>query len=251
VFWEGVLHSLRVCLDRLSCVKMAAFQYYLQSGKQKSRVSRGRHSCCFWSKILWRKRMCETLRCRDETSSSFVAKVCGEVFAYFHSVTLKRHSSCGIDCLVCQDELCQNDEHALEFALHLSRLFSAVSNSLDYQCTAHSFFPECLSNHCQGLHSTFPKICTKYDDVPVSDQSQNRIRPHTELKIKGRYKLSRPPSCMKLCTLTQGMLVLIIYRCIALLQLLYRWQHQSLKLQIPSHTHTHTHIYIYIYIYIC
>jgi hypothetical protein len=27
---------------------MAAFQFYLQSGKQKSRVGERRHSCCLW-----------------------------------------------------------------------------------------------------------------------------------------------------------------------------------------------------------
>jgi hypothetical protein len=31
--------------------------------------------------------------CRDATASSFVAKVRGEVFAHFHVVAVKRHSS--------------------------------------------------------------------------------------------------------------------------------------------------------------
>jgi hypothetical protein len=35
VFSEGVQHRLRFCLDYLDCVKMAAFQLYLQSGKQR------------------------------------------------------------------------------------------------------------------------------------------------------------------------------------------------------------------------
>jgi hypothetical protein len=34
VFSEGVQHRQRFCLDHLNCVKMAAFQLYLQSGKQ-------------------------------------------------------------------------------------------------------------------------------------------------------------------------------------------------------------------------
>jgi hypothetical protein len=33
------------------------------------------------------------MRCRDATASSFVAKVQDEVFAHFHAVTVKRHSS--------------------------------------------------------------------------------------------------------------------------------------------------------------
>jgi hypothetical protein len=38
---EGVQQCLQFCLDRLSCVKMAAFQFYLQLGKQKSKVDGG------------------------------------------------------------------------------------------------------------------------------------------------------------------------------------------------------------------
>jgi hypothetical protein len=33
------------------------------------------------------------VRCRDATASSFVTKVRGEVFAHFHAVAIKRHSS--------------------------------------------------------------------------------------------------------------------------------------------------------------
>jgi hypothetical protein len=34
VFCEGVQECLWFCLDHLNCVKIAAFQFYLQSGKQ-------------------------------------------------------------------------------------------------------------------------------------------------------------------------------------------------------------------------
>jgi hypothetical protein len=37
VFCKGV-HRLRFCHDHLRCVIMAAFQFYLQSGKQESKV---------------------------------------------------------------------------------------------------------------------------------------------------------------------------------------------------------------------
>jgi hypothetical protein len=33
VFCEGVQHSLRFCLEPLSCAKMAAFQFYQQMGE--------------------------------------------------------------------------------------------------------------------------------------------------------------------------------------------------------------------------
>jgi hypothetical protein len=35
VICEGVQQRLRFCLDHLNYVKMAAFQFYLQSGKQR------------------------------------------------------------------------------------------------------------------------------------------------------------------------------------------------------------------------
>jgi hypothetical protein len=35
VFGGGVEHRLRFCLDHLNCVKMATFQFYLQSKKQR------------------------------------------------------------------------------------------------------------------------------------------------------------------------------------------------------------------------
>jgi hypothetical protein len=43
--------------------------------------------------VPWWKRKCETVRCRDATASFFVAKVWGEVFAHFHTVTLKHQNS--------------------------------------------------------------------------------------------------------------------------------------------------------------
>jgi hypothetical protein len=85
----------------------------------------------------------------------------------------------------------ENYEHALDFALHLSRLFS-VSVNLDFSGTAHAFFPERLSNHCHGLSRNFSKICTKFDAGPLSDSLQNRIITTTTtlLQIKGRKNIA-------------------------------------------------------------
>jgi hypothetical protein len=67
---------------------------------------------------------------------------------------------CGIDCFACQFEFFvnnpdvkENDEHALDFALHLSRLFGLG----EFPRTAPAFFSG-LSNHCQGLRRTFPRF---------------------------------------------------------------------------------------------
>jgi hypothetical protein len=71
------------------------------------------------------------VHCRDPTASFSDAKVRGEVFSHFHAVAVKRRSSIGIDRLACQEEFFANDpsyakennEHAFDFALHMSRFF--------------------------------------------------------------------------------------------------------------------------------
>jgi hypothetical protein len=207
-----------VCLSVLSLI----------GGKGKSTVGWWRQTCCFWSKNTWWKRKCEAVRCRDVTASSFVAKVLGEVFAHFHSVAVKRHSSMrnwlfGLwGRILCEQflDVKENDEHTLAFALFLSLWF------LDFLGMAHVFSLERLSNLCQGLRRTFSEICTKCDAVPLPDPSRNDVRSDTRLQIKVFKKSARPPSCVK-CTST------VSCRCIALLHLLYRWQLQFRKLWIP------------------
>jgi hypothetical protein len=94
VFCEGVQHRLRFCLDHIDCVKMAAFQFYLQSGKQRNVGWVGYVShVVFGQKFPGDKRKCEMVCCRVATASSSVAKVWGEVFANFHVVTINCYSS--------------------------------------------------------------------------------------------------------------------------------------------------------------
>jgi hypothetical protein len=82
------------------------------------------------------------VRCLDATASSFVTKLRGEAFVHIHA------AKCGIDCFTCQDEffvdhpldIKENDEHALDFAFHLSLLFS-VPVILDFPRTVRAFSP--------------------------------------------------------------------------------------------------------------
>jgi hypothetical protein len=71
--------------------------------------------------------------CHVATVSSFSTKVRGKVFAHFHAVvTVVRVT----DFLACQDEMFvknpldvkESYEHALDFALHISRLFQSALN---------------------------------------------------------------------------------------------------------------------------
>jgi hypothetical protein len=72
-----------------------------------------------------------------------------------------------------------NDEIVNDFALHLSRLFS-VSASLDFPCTAHTFFPELLPNHlqkivCNSLVGFIAKLHqARYTAYKISSSNQRR-----------------------------------------------------------------------------
>jgi hypothetical protein len=71
--------------------------------------------------------------CVDTTASSFVTKVQVEVFEHFRVVAIKVAVVCGIECLSCLEiffmknppDAKENDEHALDFACHLSCLFQS------------------------------------------------------------------------------------------------------------------------------
>jgi hypothetical protein len=146
---------------------MVAFQFHLQSGKQK--------------KVMWVRDdshvVVEMVWCHYATASSSVAKVWDAVFTHFHAnITVVQ----GIDCLACQDEffvnnpldIKENDEYALDFVLHLSCLFLA-SVSMDFTLSSPSTcliitrvstapFLRCLQNlvlflcwiHCESHHIT-------------------------------------------------------------------------------------------------
>jgi hypothetical protein len=104
----------------------------------------------------------------------------------------------------------------------------SVSVSLDFLFTTHAFFPERLSNR-----STVSVTCAKCDAHSLSDPSRNRIRPDTRLKIRSEHQHIRPAAWNFVYWL-QIFASTTIYWCIAQIQLLYSWQHQSRKLWILS-----------------
>jgi hypothetical protein len=91
---------------------------------EKCNVGGGQQSCSFWSKMLWQRRKCETVRCRDASAGSFFAKARGEVFPHFHAVAVKRHSSMrnclfGVPGRIFVNnplDVKENDEYSLDFA---------------------------------------------------------------------------------------------------------------------------------------
>jgi hypothetical protein len=82
----SVQHRLRFCLD---CVKMAIFQFYLQSEKQRKVGWVGDDSHVAFGKKFPGKKGSDTVCCHDATSISFFAKVRDEVFVHFHAVAVK------------------------------------------------------------------------------------------------------------------------------------------------------------------
>jgi hypothetical protein len=119
----------------------------------------------------------------------------------------------------------ENDEHAPGF-LFICLAFFFRSRRVRMPCTAHAFSPERLTNHCQGFRCTFTEICTTFVAVPLSDPLRKRIRQDTELQYVHPATLNFVHRLRKHANTT-------IYRCIALLQLLYRWQYQSRKVWTP------------------
>jgi hypothetical protein len=101
--------------------------------------------------------------------------------------------------------------------------------------TTQDLIPEGLLNHCEGLRSTFPKIGTKFDAhslFPSLIHRENRHGSRTRLRINACENCRCPPSYVQLGTLTRHISP-TIFRCFALLQLLYRWRHQSRIFWIP------------------
>jgi hypothetical protein len=118
----------------------------------------------------------------------------------------------------------ENDEHAPDIALHLSRLFRSAQNQT------------CHSNTRVWLMLSPPNAClaTVRVSVPLFPRfAQNlmhtRCRIHREIAPQNQHI---HPAAWNFVHSLAGYASSVIYRCIALLQLLYRWQHQSWKLWI-------------------
>jgi hypothetical protein len=100
--------------------------------------------------------------------------------------------------LACQDEFIvnnlldskENDEHAFDFSLHLSHLFSVLV-SLGFLCAAHDIFPKRLSNHCLGL-----RRCAQ--NLILFPCRIHHIIPDIQLQIKGHKKISMSKQLRKI-----------------------------------------------------
>jgi hypothetical protein len=116
--------------------------------------------------------------------------------------------------------------------------FFSVSVSLDFPCMAHAFFTERLSKLCQGVRRFPPPPPQDLHTVLCCSFVRSIMKLHQARYTtpnKRTYKISMSTQLHEiLYTDSQD----ILYCCIALLQLLYRWQHQSLKLWRTPHINT-------------
>jgi hypothetical protein len=128
----------------------------------------------------------------------------------------------------------ENYVHALDFALHLSRL------SLSWWFWIFPFGRLLL---CLRVITEYPALVTvitlgkgranlMHTYAPLLDPSQTHIRLETQLQIKRCKNQHVHPAMWKFVHWLPRYASTIIYRCIMLLQLLYRWQHKSRKLWI-------------------
>jgi hypothetical protein len=126
------------------------------------------------------------VRCRDATASSFIAKIHDEFLAHFHAVAVKRHSSMrnwlfGLPLRI----LCkQSPWYERKWWACSWLCFLPVSPFLVLVRLMLSSPNTCLIIAKVSLSHFSPDICTKFYDVPLSEQSQNCIRPDTRLQIE-------------------------------------------------------------------
>jgi hypothetical protein len=151
--------------------------FYLQSGKQ-TRGWLGEDSrVIFFIKNDPGEKESEMVPCHYTTATSFVAKFRGEVFAHFHTVTVKRHTVRGIDCLARQGlilcEQCpQVKENQLSSVSPFSELVS-LDTPFNHPRTAQASYAERLPKHRQGIHHTLFQICTKSDAHTVGSVAKS------------------------------------------------------------------------------
>jgi hypothetical protein len=172
------------------------------------------------------------MRCYGTTTSFFVTKVRDEVFAHFHAVTVKRDSSMrnwmfGLPgrnhCE--KSPWCQRKLWACS-SLYSSPIFPfSVSVSLEFPYTARAFFPERLSSHWRDLRRTFSN--TKLDAYSLF-----LCRMHREI-ASGQKNQHIHPAALSFVHWLPIYASTIIYRCVALLQMLYQCQQESRKLWMP------------------
>jgi hypothetical protein len=101
----------------------------------------------------------QTLLVCPITNSNLISKVLNGLMSILTNELLKYGNSVG--CCAADGPTCVLD------VLIGCPTGPEPSMPFKHPCTAHAFFPERLSNHCQGLRHTFSGICTKFDEYSL------------------------------------------------------------------------------------
>jgi hypothetical protein len=225
--------SFQLCQNKSLSVLSSTGETVTDGSNQASSVSGGRQPFCFWSRIPWWERKCKIVSCHDATISSFVIKVWGEVLTDVHTVAIKCHSSMqnwlfGLPGWI----LCET------FPLMSKRMMSMLLTSLFILplgglllCFSVTTINQTIiisdNSGQEGciVGGNMAKLVTDNESCCFWSVLRTCSRPDKLLQIKGRKELrtSNQLCGIHTCTSTPK----ITYHCIVLLQLLYRWQHQS------------------------
>jgi hypothetical protein len=111
--------------------------------------------------------------------------------------------------LACQEEFFvnnpldakENNEHALDFTLHLPHLSRSALNQANHSNThlqlMLSSMNTCLIIAMVCFYCTLSMICTKSEAHSLLDPSRNCIMPDAQFQIKGHKNPVHPHSCIK------------------------------------------------------
>jgi hypothetical protein len=201
----------------------------------KRRMGGGRQSCCFWWQITWWKGSVNVVLwwCR---SQFFCRQSSGWSLLTFSLSLNKRYNSVwnwlfGLQGLILfeQSPWCQRIWWECSWFYSSPVSLFSVSVSLAFPCTAHAFFIECLSNHCQGLCRTFAEFAQNLMHTRCRihcEIAPDQIHDSKQNDLNYRHHLA----AWNLIHWLTRFAGTIIYSYIALLQLLYRWQYILYKL---------------------
>ena len=162
--------------------------------------------CCFWSQYPGNKFGCDTvcaqffhqnlLACPTNNSHLLNNVANGPVSILTDE--LLNSCNCFRSCTTCGSPCV--------FVI-LNRYATSLESGmpLKHLCTTQALVPKSLLNHCEGLHSTFPKISTKFDAHSLFlslIHHENHHRSPTWLQINAYENCPHPPSYVQLGTLT-------------------------------------------------
>jgi hypothetical protein len=164
--------------------------------------------------------------CRDATTSSFDTKFWGEIFVLFQAVSVKSHSSMRSwlldlpgQILYEQSLWCRRKLWASSWLCSSPVLHFSVPLSSDFRVRLMLSSANTCLIIARVSMALFPRFVKKSYVVSLSDPSRNQIN---QIQIKWRKYEHMHTVARNVVHCLQRQASTIIYRCIALLQLLYR-----------------------------